>query len=110
MLLMAISQRWRHVAGANLSDPQLVAEFGTMVMGGFETTAHTLSFSLMCISTHPSVEAAVTSELNALGLLKSPMRPQPRHLEFEDLKNMPHLTNAIREAMRMFPVVAGVPR
>ena len=93
-----------------MSDEQLKAEIGTMIMGGFETTAHTLAFTIMCISTSPPAEAAIISELDSLGLLKTTSRPTPRALEFADLRSMPEINNAIKEAMRLYPVVAGVPR
>ena len=96
--------------GQPLSDEQLKAEIGTMIMGGFETTAHTLAFTIMCISSSSQAEAAIFSELDNLGLLTSPSRPRPRALTFADLRNMPEISNAIKEAMRLFPVVAGVPR
>ena len=95
--------------GTFLSDNQLRAEIGTMLMGGFETTAHTLGFTLMCLSTNPQAEAAVVSELEGLGLLAGPGKV-PRDLQFDDLKNMPEISNVIKEAMRLHPVVAGVPR
>ena len=38
-------------------------------MGGFETTAHTLAFTLFCIATHPHVEDKILAELQSLGLV-----------------------------------------
>lgn len=96
-------------AGERLSDEQLQAEIGTMIMGGFETTAHTLAFTLFSISTNPTAEAAVVSELLDLGLIGTAKQSR-RLLQHEDLRNMPHISNCIKEAMRMYPVVAGVPR
>ena len=98
------------IAGKPLCDAQLKAEIGTMIMGGFETTAHTLAFTLFCIATHPEVEATILAELQSLGLAAKQGAPQARPLEYDDLRNMPYITNVIKEAMRMFPVVAGFPR
>lgn len=64
----------------------------------------------MCIATNLQAEAAITKELDQLGLLMTPMRQSPRALTFDDLRSMPNITNAIKEAMRLYPVVAGVPR
>lgn len=97
------------LAGEALSADQLKAEIGTMIMGGFETTAHTLAYTLMCICTKPQAEAAVLSELESLGLLMGPDK-SPRDLQFEDTRNMPEISNVIKEAMRLYPVVTGVPR
>ena len=77
-------------------------------MGGFETTAHTLAFTLFCLATNPQAEAGVVSELREMGLLAS--SGPGRALQHEDLRSLPRVTNAIKEAMRMYPVVAGFPR
>lgn len=95
--------------GKGLSDDQLQAEIGTMIMGGFETTAHTLAFTIFCLATNPEAEAAVVAELRAIGLAASD-KINHRKLQHDDLRNMPRVTNAIKEAMRMYPVVAGFPR
>lgn len=97
-------------AGQGLSDDQLLAEIGTIIMGGFETTAHTLAFTLFCLATNPEAEAAVITELRELGLLARSESPIAHSLRHEDLRCMPRITNAIKEAMRMYPVVAGFPR
>ena len=81
-----------------------------MIMGGFETTAHTLAFTIFCIATNPAAEPSVVAELQGLGLLATSSQPIPRQLQHNDLKGMPYINNAIKEAMRMFPVVAGFPR
>jgi cytochrome P450 len=80
-----------------------------MIMGGFETTAHTLAFTLFSISTNPQAEAAVVSELRNLGLIGI-AKHSKRVLQHDDLRNMPQISNCIKEAMRMYPVVAGIPR
>lgn len=78
-------------------------------MGGFETTAHTLSFTLFSIATNPSVEAKLVEELAGLGLLGLPGKPA-RQLQHEDLRKLVYTGNVIKEAMRKYPVVAGLPR
>ena len=96
-------------AGQPLSDARLQAEIGTFIMGGFETTAHTLSFTLAALAMHPAVQARLAEELNAAGLVASAERPA-RQLAYNDLRALPYLCNVLRESMRMFPVVAGIPR
>lgn len=81
-----------------------------MIMGGFETTAHTLAFTVFCLATNPAAEAAVVEELQTLGLVPEEGSLKGRPLQYEDLRNMRQVTNAIKEAMRMHPVVAGIPR
>ena len=96
-------------AGLGLTDRQLQAEVGTFIMGGFETTAHTLSFTLFCIATNPDVEKKIAEELQDLGLLNAD-GTLGRPISAEDLSVLSYLGNVIRESMRIFPVVAGFPR
>ena len=79
-------------------------------MGGFETTAHTLSFTLYCIAAHAEVQDRIAAELQQLGLLPSAGGQAARNLQFEDLHQLTYLDSVLRESMRMFPVVAGFPR
>ena len=96
-------------AGQPLSDARLQAEIGTFIMGGFETTAHTLAFTLAALAMHPDVQARLAAELDAAGFVGRAERPA-RQLEYDDLRGLPYLCNVLRESMRMFPVVAGIPR
>lgn len=96
-------------AGKGLTDEQLTAEVATFIMGGFETTAHTLAFTLFSIATNPEVEAKLLQELESLGLLTS-MDGPGRRLQHDDLRKLAYTSNVIKEAMRKYPVVAGFPR
>lgn len=92
-----------------LNDEELRAEVATIIMGGFETTAHSLAFTLLCIATDKPTEAAIVEEMQQLGVF-SEHGTRRRDLTYNDTKQMRNTTNAIKEAMRMFPVVVGIPR
>ncbi|BDA51402.1 probable cytochrome P450 4V2 [Coccomyxa sp. Obi] len=97
--------------GSQLSDAQLTAEIGTFLMGGFETTAHTLSFTVFCIANNLEVQDRITAELTSLGLLRGhDGKSESRGLQYEDLPKLSYLDSVLKESMRMFPVVAGFPR
>lgn len=51
------------------------------------------------IVTHPEVERRVVSELDELGLLATPARPEPRQLEYEDVSKLAYLTNCIKACL-----------
>lgn len=70
-----------------LTNEQLRAEVATIIMGGFETTAHSLSFTIFCIATNKSAEDEVLSDLEKLGLLNH-QKSHPKLLSFEDTKQM----------------------
>lgn len=48
------------------------------------------------VSQRPDVEAKIVAELDSLGLLATPERPQPRHMELDDLAEMPYFTNVCK--------------
>ena len=48
------------------------------------------------LSQHPDVETRVVAELDALELLVTPSRPQPRELEWADLGRLTYLQAVIK--------------
>lgn len=78
-------------------------------MAGYETTAHTLSFTLYNIAAHAHVQDFIVEELLSCGLLSDDGLPG-REPQFEDLKNLTYLNAVLKESMRMYPVVAAFPR
>ena len=96
-----------------LTPGQLTGEVATFIMGGFETTAHSLAFTLLRLAGCPGALAAVEAELEAAGLLvrKGGGSLVPgRALAHADLRALPSSLAAIREAMRLHPTVPGMPR
>lgn len=80
-----------------------------------DTTAHALSFALLCIATTPGVQDKVAAELASLGLLmdssSESSTSSPRPIEYADLSKIPYITAVIKESMRVWPVGgAGVGR
>ncbi len=96
-------------AGARLTPAQLKAEIGVFILGGFATTAHALSYTLFALAAKPVVQRAIEAELSAAGLLTPDMQAQ-RQLQQGDLRSLAYLSFVIKESLRMFPVIAGVPR
>ncbi|KIY99832.1 cytochrome P450 [Monoraphidium neglectum] len=94
----------RDAQGRPLSRRQMIAELALLWGAGFETTAHTLSWAIFLVSTHPAVEAAILEELGDLAA--APHRPTPRRLEWSDLARLRRLSAALQEAMRLYPAVA----
>lgn len=68
----------------------------------FETTGHTIGWTLYEIAAHPEVQQRVAAELAAAGLLG----PGARRLEYADLANLTYLNWALKESMRLHPVAA----
>jgi hypothetical protein len=73
---------------------QLVA----VLLAGRDTTAGTLSFTILELSSHPHVVAKLRREiLERLGSHRAPT--------YEDLKSMPYLQHTINEILRLYPAV-----
>lgn len=48
------------------------------------------------MSQHPEIEARIVEELERLGLLATPDKPQPRALQYEDLSKLTYLNLVIK--------------
>lgn len=106
---------WRLLRGGGrsahaITEERILSEIGILFVEGFETTGHTISWTLFNVATTPGVQEAAAAELAAAGLLVRPPsecgRAAARPLELDDLKRLPYITACIKEAMRMFPVVS----
>jgi cytochrome P450 len=81
-----------------LSDDELVAEAASLFIAGHETTAMTLTWTLLLLERHPDVHATLVAELDEV---LGGRDPGP-----EDLPRMVVLDRVIKESMR---VLAPVP-
>ncbi|KAI8469292.1 MAG: cytochrome P450 [Monoraphidium minutum] len=91
---------------------RLLAEVGNQIMAP-ETAAHTLSWALFCVATHPDVEARLLEELRAAGLpcdgdlegaLTALEAAGPDALTPQSAR---YLTAVLNESMRMYPAGAS---
>ncbi|WIA32107.1 hypothetical protein OEZ86_002958 [Tetradesmus obliquus] len=90
----------------NICEDRILSEIGMLFVEGFETTGHTTSWALFNIASVPGVQEKIAEELDSLGLLAKPGCAPPKELELDDLKRVPYLVAATKEAMRMLPVVS----
>ena len=96
-------------AGPTYTGEQLQAEIGTFIMAGYETTAHTLSFTMHCIASNPIVQRGIYNEMQEQKLLDK-RGDATRNIEYEDLPALKYLSAVLKESMRVLPVVAAFPR
>ena len=90
-----------------VNDPELQHdELMTIMFAGHETTANTLTWCLYELARHPKqqerVRAAIRAQTNAL-------RRPPTEWSFREFYKVKLVTQAIRETMRLWPVVANGP-
>ena len=83
--------------GSGMTDLQLRDEAMTLFMAGHETTANTLAWVWLLLSTHPEVEARLHAELDVI----LPDRPPT----FDDLPRLAYTEKVVTEALRIYPTV-----
>jgi cytochrome P450 len=92
--------RARDEQGEGMTDVELRDELVTALAAGHETTATALAWALERVLGHPRVHARLVDEVRALGA-----EPEP-----EKLAALPYLDAAVKETLRMRPVVPVVGR
>nr|CAD7449177.1 unnamed protein product [Timema bartmani] len=74
-------------------------------MAGMETTATSLSFTMMLLGFHQDVQRKVQEELDAVF-----GDDVERSVSMEDLNNLEYIEQVIKESLRLYPVVPIVQR
>ncbi|KAG1667199.1 hypothetical protein FOA52_004194 [Chlamydomonas sp. UWO 241] len=87
-------------SGKPLPFHKLKSNMAIMLAAGFETSASAIGSTVLSLLQHPDELARLEDELDALGLLKTPKRPEPRAVEWDDLGRMTFLNAVIKETLR----------
>lgn len=82
--------------GALLSEADLVGESNSLFAAGFDTSAHTLTWTLLLLAQHPDVLDDVVDELRAV------LKGAPPTAE--QVPELVRLDRVIKESMRLLPV------
>jgi cytochrome P450 len=83
---------------APLSDDELIAEAASLFVAGHETTAMTLTWTLLLLERHPAIHASLTAELETVLGGRDP--------GLDDLPRMVVLDRVVKESMRLLSSVA----
>lgn len=86
----------RDEEGATLSDDELVGESNTLFAAGFDTSAHTLTWTLFLLAQHPDVLDELVDELDTV------LRGDK--LAAEHVPALIKLDRVVKESMRLIPV------
>jgi cytochrome P450 len=81
--------------GGGMSDRELRDEVATLVLAGHETTAQTLTWTLMLLSQHPDIERRLVAEIEQVCGDRPP--------NFDDLEALAYTGRVIDESMRLYP-------
>ncbi|KAK0213329.1 cytochrome P450 [Desarmillaria ectypa] len=84
-----------------LDDEELLAQMNTIIFAGHETTANTLSWTLLELSKRPEVQERLRAEIRA----KEHLVFDRGDTEFtvQDLDSMPYLIAVVKEVLRFHP-------
>jgi cytochrome P450 len=88
--------------GNGMPDSQVRDEAITLILAGHETSALTLSYTLMLLAQHPDVQARLVCELQDV---VGDHTPTAAHA-----KRLPYADAVIREAMRLYPPAWAIGR
>jgi cytochrome P450 len=80
-----------------MSDAQIRDELLTLLIAGYETTANSLSWTLMLLAQHPEVLAKLRAEVDQVLGARSP--------EPEDVPQLSYARQVVQESMRLYPPV-----
>jgi cytochrome P450 len=84
-------------SGRQMSDRQLRDEVMTLFMAGHETTANTLAWAWVLLSSHPDAEARLHAELDAVVGDRPPT--------VGDLPRLRYTESVVNETLRVYPTV-----
>lgn len=87
-------------AKRKLTDEELACDIIDLYVAGYDTTGHTVAFTIFILLNHPDKLAKLVAEID--GVLGDKEKPT-----YDDLKKMPYLDAAAKEAARRYPASAG---
>ncbi len=83
--------------GTGMTDEQVRDEVATIFLAGHETTALSLSFTMLLLAQHPEIQARARAEVDAV--LGS------RAATMADVAKLPFIDAVLKESMRVYPPV-----
>lgn len=93
--LLGMLMAARDEDGSSFDDDQLRAEALTLILAGHETTANALSWAFVALHDNPSVEAALTQEIDSALRGERPSSAS--------LAALPYSERVISETLRLYP-------
>ena len=90
------------VDGGQMTDEQLRDEVMTLFIAGHETTAAALTWAWYILAKNPAVVSRLYTELDRVLGTRLP--------EFSDIPNLHYTDKVIKEVLRLYPPIWGIPR
>ncbi|XP_065349717.1 probable cytochrome P450 6a14 isoform X1 [Cloeon dipterum] len=86
------------------TDDDIVAQAVVFFVGGFETSATSLSFAMMEIARNPEVQQKARDNIEEV------LKRHGGELTYQAIQEMTYLDNILQEALRMYPPFANLTR
>ncbi|CAB3365211.1 Hypothetical predicted protein [Cloeon dipterum] len=87
-----------------LTDDDIVAQAVVFFIGGFETSATTLTFALMEIARNPEVQQKARDNIEEV------LKRHGGEVTYQAIQEMTYLDDIVQEALRMYPPVGNLNR
>ncbi|KAK9744643.1 Cytochrome P450 [Popillia japonica] len=87
-----------------ISDKNLRDLVDTFLFAGFDTTTNSTCWTLFCLGSHPEAQEKVFEEV------RSVLGDKPQPTTIEELNQLKYMECAIKEALRLFPVLGVITR
>ncbi|XP_067216469.1 cytochrome P450 4C1-like isoform X2 [Linepithema humile] len=87
-----------------MSDLDIREEVDTFVLGGYETTAISISFTILLLAEHKNIQDRVRKEVSAV------MLENNGKLTMTAINNMPYLERCLKESLRLYPSLPNIMR
>uniref|UniRef100_A0A131Z278 Cytochrome p450 4v2 n=1 Tax=Rhipicephalus appendiculatus TaxID=34631 RepID=A0A131Z278_RHIAP len=94
-----------HMVDGTLTEDEVKNEVTSIFIGGFETTAISIAYTLFLLGNHPEVQAKVHEEIDDIFA-----EDMERDVTAEDIKQMKYLECVVKESMRLYPPVPLIAR
>ncbi|XP_063834567.1 cytochrome P450 4C1-like [Ostrinia nubilalis] len=87
-----------------MNDREIREHVDTIFVGGFDTTANVLMFTLLLLGSHPEAQEKVHQEL------KEVFGDSDRDVEKHDLSQLVYLEAVLKESLRLYPIAPVLAR
>ncbi|ESK92120.1 cytochrome p450 [Moniliophthora roreri MCA 2997] len=95
---------------ARMSEAELLAQMSTIFVAGHETTANSLSWTLLELCRYPEMQTRLREEIRAKKRELASKGNTTGALTVEDLESLPYLNAVIKESLRYNPVAIHIHR
>lgn len=99
-----IDQLWRLFFAGKFSEQIVKEQIETVLIAGNETSALTLSYTILLLAMHPEIQDKLFAELCSV------YDSQDEDTSYERLQQLPYLERVLKEGMRLFPVAPFIVR